>query len=187
MQTDFLGDTTTALDNIDRSARRLFDSLDDTEFNRKPSKKGWSVGQCFEHLIKINELYLRLLKASVAEGDNRKDGSERGVRHGLFERYFIWVLEPPVCIKLPAPPVVKSDGRFLDPLLTRARYFEGHDELRQFMISARTVDIQRTRVSSPFGAWLRWSMAAALDIMMAHERRHLRQAARAVKKEGVLS
>lgn len=186
MQTDFLGDTTTALDNIDRSARRLFDSLDDTEFNRKPSKKGWSVGQCFEHLIKINELYLQLLKASVAKRDSRKDGPERAIRHSLFERYFIWMLEPPARIKLPAPPSVTGDGQFLDPLLTRARYFEGHDELRQFMMSARAVDIQRTKVSSPFGSWLRWSMAAALDIMMAHERRHLRQAARTLKKEGVL-
>src|SRR5690242_21676013 len=42
-------------------ARKVFGSLSAAQLNWKPSAEQWSVGQCFEHLIKTNESFLPAL------------------------------------------------------------------------------------------------------------------------------
>ncbi|MBA3335641.1 MAG: DinB family protein [Acidobacteria bacterium] len=42
---------------IGQRAELTFGHLSADQINWKPSAAGWSVGQCFEHLIKANELF----------------------------------------------------------------------------------------------------------------------------------
>ncbi len=45
------------LQKISADTQTTFGKLSPTQINWKPSAEGWSVGQCFEHLIKTNELF----------------------------------------------------------------------------------------------------------------------------------
>src|SRR5215213_1209675 len=45
---------TSALRQVADDARATFGSLSAEQLNWKPSENGWSVGQCFEHIIKTN-------------------------------------------------------------------------------------------------------------------------------------
>jgi hypothetical protein len=53
---------------IGRQAESTFGHLSAEQINWNPSADGWSVGQCFEHLIKSNELFYDDLER-IASGD----------------------------------------------------------------------------------------------------------------------
>jgi hypothetical protein len=182
-QREFLAAASKALDAIDERAKRLLDRLDAQAFNRTPPRGGWSPGQCLAHLTKAEAMYLKRMEASFthARGTNgQRDWIlTQPIRHNMFERWFIWILEPPARIKLPAPRVIHADGEWLDPVATSTAYFDMHNTIRDFLTRAHDIDIRRERMISPFASQLHLSIAAAIDIMMAHERRHLWQAERA--------
>ena len=42
---------------VSDDTQKTFGRLSTEQINWKPSADGWSVGQCFEHLIKTNEMF----------------------------------------------------------------------------------------------------------------------------------
>ena len=50
------------LETISTDTQKTFGGLAAEQINWKPSETGWSVGQCFEHLKKTNELLWRTRK-----------------------------------------------------------------------------------------------------------------------------
>src|SRR5437868_14113672 len=71
-----LGGLLEELKAVADDARRDFGALSATQINWKPSAEQWSVGQCFEHLIKTNRALFPVLEAA-ARGDRQS---------GLWER-----------------------------------------------------------------------------------------------------
>jgi hypothetical protein len=55
---------------ISADVQKAFGKLSGEQINWKPSETGWSVGQCFEHLIKSNELFYGELD-KIADGTRR--------------------------------------------------------------------------------------------------------------------
>ncbi len=181
--TAFLDRISSELDAIDAQARVLLDRLDTATFNRQPTPGRWSAGQCFDHLVQINIIYIQPIDRSMRRAREQKLMSDQPFGHSFIERYFIWMLEPPARIRLPAPPRVQAHPTPLELATVRSAYFQGHEAIRDFLKEARGVDIKRSHVQSPFASQLKFSLAAALDIMMAHERRHLLQAERAANSQ----
>jgi hypothetical protein len=58
------------LEKISDDAAKTFSSLSAEQINWKPSMEGWSVGQCFEHLIKTNRLFFPELE-QIADGTRK--------------------------------------------------------------------------------------------------------------------
>ena len=52
-----MNEITSELETIAENTQKTFGSFSAQQINWKPSETGWSVGQCFEHLIKTNELF----------------------------------------------------------------------------------------------------------------------------------
>ncbi len=67
---DQLNNLTGELEEISQNVQKTFGNLSAEQINWRPSSEGWSVGQCFEHLIKTNELF-------YAELDKIAGGSRR--------------------------------------------------------------------------------------------------------------
>ena len=59
------------LEYITADVRGSFAELTADEVNWKPSAESWSVGQCLEHLIKINSAYFPQLEA-IIRGDRKQ-------------------------------------------------------------------------------------------------------------------
>lgn len=135
----------------------------------------WSVGQCLDHVTRTTHLYGGHLETAVA-GAPRATGS--GARPNWLGRVFIWVIEPPVRFKAPAPDSVQP-GSSLDPaiVLTEA---EGALVLLQALTArAVGVDAGRVRFANPFARGSRvFNVATGVLVMLAHTRRHLEQAER---------
>ena len=62
---------TSALKQVADEARANFGNLSSEQLNWKAGEKSWSVGQCFDHIIKTNELFFPEFE-KIAAG-NRKN------------------------------------------------------------------------------------------------------------------
>src|SRR5688572_1188394 len=65
-----LDNAVSELEKISGDAHKTFGSLSAEQVNWKPSSEGWSVGQCFEHLIKSNSLFFPVME-QIGRGEYR--------------------------------------------------------------------------------------------------------------------
>ena len=169
------------LEEISENARKTFGRLNGEQINWKPSAESWSVGQCFEHLIKTNELYFGELDKIIA--GTRKNS--------LWEK---WSPLTAFAGKLLVNSL-KSDGRKIktiekvtppseiDPNIIEI--FAAHQS--EFMGKIKQVenaDWRKIVVTSPFMKLMTYNLADGFQGVVEHEKRHYRQAERVMKAEG---
>jgi hypothetical protein len=160
------------------TASRLVDGLAPAQLAWKYSPDRWSIGECLAHLNTTAELYLGALDRAMATGRARGLTGRGPFRHGwVVNFFFIRALEPPVRMKLKAPPkfqpVIGPDAsgqiqQFLDL----------QDELLERVQEANGLHLAQVRVVSPVARFLRMSLGQAFQAVAAHQRRHLLQARR---------
>jgi hypothetical protein len=143
----------------------------------QPSPTTWSVALCLDHIATTNRVYLEAMQAPIgaarAAGKLRRRAALPGVLGGLFAR----MLEPP--IKNFAR--VKAQAKVLPrqglPLTEGLQAFlTAQQQLQAFVTSNADLDLASIHFPNPFIRGLNFSIASALQIMAAHERRHLWQA-----------
>lgn len=176
-----LADYAGQLDSADASARALVENHSAEELARPAANGGWSPAECLDHVAKTVEEYLPVMRAALEEGRRCGATGEGPFRYGLLARMFLWVLEPPVRMRVKAPaqfvPRHQPDARAaLDAYLAR------HAELRDLLELAEGLDLAAIRVVSPANAKLKLPVGAAFGILAAHARRHLWQARRALNE-----
>ncbi|HEV2859478.1 MAG TPA: DinB family protein [Pyrinomonadaceae bacterium] len=169
------------LEAIGRDAAQVFGPLSAAQLNWKPSDDRWSVGQCFEHLIKTNEGFFRTLEA-IARGERRGRLWERvSPLSGFFGKMLLRGLTSPM--KFKAPKGIRPSASGVDPRVV-ARFVEHQGELGRQMRAAGGVDLRRTVITSPISGFVTYSLGDACRIVVAHERRHFEQARRVTQAAG---
>lgn len=155
--------------------------LDAASFAARPPRGGWSVGECLEHLALINRTYLDAVDGAVQRGRAASltvAADRRPRRHGWLGDAFVRSMEPPARVKFRTFKATTPEARPRDEVLSA--FFATQDRLVRAIEAARGLDFARVRMSSPLVRWLRLSLGQAFGAMLAHNRRHIRQA------EGVL-
>jgi hypothetical protein len=158
----------------------LAHGLDETQFNWQPAADRWSVGQNIEHLNMTTERYIPALSAAI--GDARTAGrmAPGPFTLGFIERWFLATMEPPPGRRFRTRPAFVPTA-LLSPEVTVRRFLSLHEQLAGVVRSADGLDLRRIKVRSQFGpVW--WSLTGTFAILIAHQRRHLRQA-RQVRRE----
>jgi hypothetical protein len=170
------------IDDADRAADSLVSGLSDHQFHWQPDEgRSWSVAQCLEHLATINALYGESVRGAV-EAARRNGWSRTGpLTPGPFGRWFIRTQEPPVKRRLRAPGSVRPGSQLTRVEILR-RYHESHERLRQLVRDAATIDANRATYRNPFLRLLRFKAATGLQLVPAHDRRHLWQAEQVKKR-----
>lgn len=158
-------------------ADRLVAPLTDEQFAWRPDPTVWSIGHCIDHLNATARTYLPALDEGIADAIRRGLYAEGPFTYNWIGRLFVWAAEPPPRFK------AKAQAAF-QPALSRPRAeimaaFRAYqvqfvDRLRQ----ANGLDLARARVSSPVARRLRVPLGSGFALTVAHERRHLWQAAR---------
>jgi hypothetical protein len=178
-----LGGLVGQLDEIAAEARREFGRLSAAQVNWKPGPDEWSVGQCFEHLIKTNGRFAPVL-GRIARGERRESAWERwSPLSGFFGRMVERSLGQEGGRKFKAPAkLLPSTSEIAPDIIER---FAAHQrELAEQMQSVAHVDLRRTVVTSPVAGFVTYSLLDAFRIVLAHERRHFRQARRVTATPG---
>ena len=177
-----LGRVVAELGAIGEEARRAFGALSAQQVNWKPGPDEWSVGQCLEHLMKTNRGLFPTLER-VARGELRGTAWERwSPLSGLFGRFIARHLAKDGR-KFKAPAKLTPSASDL-PADIVERFAAHQDELAWLIKATERADLRRTVVTSPVSALVTYSLLDAYRIVVAHERRHLRQARRVTETPG---
>jgi hypothetical protein len=179
-----LGAQLGALKAIGEEARRTFGGLSAAQLNWKPGAEQWSVGQCFEHLIKTNRSFFPTLE-QLARGERRGRAWERlSPFSGFFGRMVLKSLAPESPRKFKAPSGLRPSASAVDAAVIE-QFAAQQGELAELVRAAAAgLDLNRTVVTSPVSGFVTYSLRDAFRIVIMHERRHFAQAQRVTEAEG---
>lgn len=173
---------TTQLSAAADDAKASFGRLTPEQLNWKPSETGWSVGQCLEHIIKTNtEFYGDFDK--IASGDRRNSFWENWSPFtGMFGGFLIKTLSNDAKkVKVPSKKIVPPSDVSADIV---DRFVAHHAELNEKIAATAKADWDKTVVTSPFLAVMTYRLSDGYKIVVAHSKRHIRQAKRVIETAG---
>lgn len=172
----------------DRAANAISARLSDEEFFWRPDQgRRWSVALCLDHLAVSNTVYGASLRAAVTDARARGWARTSPARPGFFGRKFVESLEPPVKRRTRNPgKIAPQPARTREEILVA--FEEAHDDVRRTIVEAATIDINRATFRNPFIPLVRVKVSTGLQVISAHDRRHLWQAEqveRAIRQRGL--
>lgn len=173
---------TSALRQAADEAKANFGNLSSEQLNWKPGEKSWSVGQCFDHIIKTNEEFYPEFERLAA--GNRKNNfiESYSPLTGFFGRFLIKaVSEDSKKAKAPSQKIVPPSS--VDPGIVE-RFASHIDDVNRRVESCASADRQKTVVTSPFLKIFTYRLDDAYTVLVEHTKRHLRQAKRVMETEG---
>jgi len=173
---------TSALKQVAEDARTNFGTLSSEQLNWKPGEKSWSVGQCFEHIIKTNEQFYPEFE-KLASGVRKNNFIESySPLTGFFGRFLIKaVSEDSKKAKAPSQKIVPPSDIGEDII---DRFASHVDDVTRRIESCAGADRQKTIVTSPFLAVFTYRLDDAYTVLVEHTKRHLRQAKRVIDAQG---
>lgn len=180
--TSDLKNVTSELEKVSADAKTVFGSLSGEQINWRASAESWSIGQCFEHLIKTNELFYGDLD-KIARSERRNTFWENySPFTSLVGSLFIKSLKKDDRkFKAPSRKIVppsEVDARIIER-------FAGHQaEVIEKIKQTGKADWQRVIITSPFLKLLTYKLADGFRAVVEHEKRHFRQAERVLQAEG---
>lgn len=175
-----MSEITSELQKISAETQKTFGKLSPAQINWRPSAEGWSVGQCFEHLIKSNELFYDKLD-EIADGKQSNSLLESfSPLSGFFGNLLIGSLKKDGR-KFKAPTQKIVPPREIDPNIIEI--FAAHQsELIGKIRRIETVDWRKIKVTSPFMKLITYKLNDGFQIVVEHEKRHSRQAERVLQE-----
>jgi hypothetical protein len=145
----------------------------------EPGKK-WSVGQCLEHLLKTNHLYLKAMVPAANSLPRNGDASEITIRGGAFGRWFTRFVSPGSRIRVPAPGTFgvrrEPDPEALADVVER--FTAQQERILELLGAAAGRPLDEVKIASPASSLIRFRLSDGIRAMIAHVWRHLAQAER---------
>ena len=159
-----------------------FGGLSAEQLNWKPAEKSWSVGQCFEHIIKTNlEFYPEFEK--LAAGTRKNSLWENwSPLTGWGGRFLIGAVSvDSKKAKAPSKRIVPASDIEPDIIERFAIHIE---DVNQRLEACANADRRKTVLTSPFLAIFTYSLEDAYTVLVEHTKRHFRQAKRVTEADG---
>lgn len=174
------GDLDDLLAEVERQhheAADLFERVSVEAALWRPDGTRWSMAGHLAHLRIVNEAYEGAIEDAIQdaiEGPPTTSSVESAgpYRHPWIARWFVRSMEPPPKrrVKTFRSMVPEPD---LDPAATLRAFQDSQERLRVLVDAARGLDLGGIRFGSPFFPLLRLSLGTGLELVLAHNRRHL--------------
>lgn len=170
-------------EQISGDAEALISPLTDEQFYWRPSTDGWSCAQCLEHLNMAARAYLPTIDEGIATAIKAGQYGTGPFRYNWLGRVAVAVVAPPVRLRVKAARNIQpANDRPRSQIMAAFRAYQVQfvDRLRQ----ADGLNLAKARVGSPVSAWIRLPLGSGFGLAVAHQRRHLWQAARVIESPG---
>ena len=166
------------LESMDRRATALARGLSAAQLNWTVTEGSWSVGQCLQHLLSANEVYLPPITDSL---ENQPRSSIQDITPGWFGRWFIrnYIAPSAQTKHARAPKKIAPVLSRVEPAILE-RFLKGNRDMRELVARASGYDVNRLRFRNPFIPLIRFTVGTGFEITSKHEDRHLLQAERVV-------
>jgi DinB superfamily len=163
------------LSGNDQTAQALVAGLSEEQLNWQPAPGSWSVGQCLEHLSVTTEAYLPAMSAAL---EGKANAPVEQITPGWLSRWFLrtFVEPSPNGRRVPAPGKIRPGPRVAATVIER--FLASNRACREFIVRARSKDVNRIRFWNPLAPGVRFTVGTGLEIISSHEMRHLLQAER---------
>ena len=167
----------------DHRATELMTGLNGPQLNWQPAAAAWSIGQCLEHLCIANDIYLPAISRALA---NHAPSAVANIEPGWFARWFIanYIEPAPKTKRVQAPKKIAPPAHVEPSVLDR--FLRSNQAARELVLHAGAYDVNRIRFRNPFIPIIYFTVGTGLEIVCAHQRRHLLQA-EGVKRSAGLS
>ena len=171
---------TSKLEEISRDVQNNFGKLSAEQINWKPSAESWSIGQCFEHLIKSNELYYGDFD-QIADGTRQNSFYENySPLSGFFGKFIANALKKDSQKSKTIPQAVPPSEIDANIIEKFAAHQTGLIEKINRMQNA---DWNKVKLTSPFLKIATYNLNDTFQIIIEHEKRHFRQASRVLESK----
>lgn len=165
--------------------RALLEPLTDDEVRRQPAPGRWSVSQCLDHLVITAHMYEQALReaAAIPNQPAATPDPKRPYRPSWFWRWMVKQAGPSGKRRVKtAPAFYPHEQRPKSDL--EADFAAAHRSFLASLLPFDSLDLGKAKVTSPFVKWLKFPAGMVLELVPAHARRHLLQAAEAVTQRG---
>jgi hypothetical protein len=162
------------MENVAEDAQELTATLDDPQFNWRPSPKQWSISDCLAHLNVADGLDLPLLADEIERGRAAGVTGHGPFRYGFISRWFVGFMDAPPKFRVKAPKVyLPPAGHSKEKVVLE--FLSIHQRMLELVTKANGLDLARIKVPSPAGPF-KFSLGQRFALLAAHDRRHLWQA-----------
>jgi hypothetical protein len=162
------------LDEIAHDFMNSFGDLDPSTLNWKPSHKTWSIAQNIDHLIRINESYFPQLEEMHMGRYQPPVISRLGFLLSFFGKSILQSVQPGNDKKRITFPIWEPTVSDID--IDIIKQFTTHQEkLKQKIKNSADLIAQNAIIASPANKWIVYRLETAFNIIILHERRHLKQ------------
>jgi hypothetical protein len=171
------------LEAVASDAVKVFGGLSAAQLNWKPSAEQWSVGQCFDHLIKTNSTFFPDMRRVAAGTYKSSLWGRVSPLSGFFGRFILKSLDPEKGRKTKAPRVFEpAQSEVAADVIVK--FVRHQSEVSQLMRGTAGANLRGLKVTSPVSPVATYSLLDAYRIVVAHERKHFEQARRVTQFQG---
>ena len=159
------------IENATACARKLTSGRSEQQLSVRVRPDAWSVAECLDHLALTTRTFLPKISAAIESAPRIR--SDRKLRMERTVRILIRALEPPYRIRHKVLGcLVPTNSEFRS---VWTEFLESQDQLSEVIRTSIGVAIDQVKVQSPACARLRYNAYGALEVLAAHQRRHLWQ------------
>lgn len=158
-------------------ARIAFSGISPAQLNWKPSPEKWSIAQCLDHLVVSDSSYFPELE-KIITGTYRMNFWEKfNPFTGIMGRLMKDRLQELPKVKMKAPKKIQPSSSEIDTDIIE-RYHKNLDRFLEYISNCRTIDLDKTIITSPIASVVTYSLRDAMQFLIQHEHRHINQAIR---------
>jgi uncharacterized protein (DUF2164 family) len=180
---DLYNQTETAIENAVRNWQQLPHSI----LNQAPGTGKWSAAQCLEHLNSYGRYYLPAIEKAFA-ASSAPPAIE--FKSGMLGNYFYKLMLTDSSGKIKkkmASPKNHQPPVNLDAAIVLSEFISQLEKTGQLLTSARQKNLSKVKVPISIAPFIKLKAGDVLLFFMAHIRRHIQQAERALKTAGVFA
>ena len=162
------------IEKVTSTVQQKLGNLSEDELNWKPNPKSWSVAQVLDHVMLINESYFEVMTKLRSGTLNLPFFYRFEIFPGLFGAFLKKAVDPETSTKLKTLKIWIPEESVHSPEIVEQ--FIKHQEKLKLYIHKLEDHVAKGAVAhSPINRNLVLKIDAMIDILISHEKRHLKQ------------
>lgn len=175
---DLINDFLNVTSEVYREAKKLL-NLSYHQLNWRPSERQWSVGECFEHLIRTNKEYIPEYQKFSPSGFENK---HQNFKHSSVGKFLYNRMKPENKKRMKTPATFNPIGSDIKETIIKDFLHQCNEIVE--LINKIEMPKLTVKIRSPFAKYIRYNIGDSLIIMAYHNLRHIKQAERVTQTKG---
>ena len=152
-----------------------YSSLTYNQLNWRVSENKWSVGQCIDHLVTTNRLYLGIFERLAVDKYPDNVWMKINPFSKMLGKWLVKYTGNRVVKPLKSPGAFRPSSSNIEPEIIN-QFGVLQVDLIQSLKAIGKIDINKKIIASPANKWITYPLKDAIVIVTEHEVRHISQA-----------